>query len=97
MKAGEEVELTAVIEVPPMAGYVTAATWIFERKDEKNGPLELNKEDGGKKANVRAVHTFTKPGVYFPTLKVQSSRTGNLEDIFVQCKNLDRVRVIVEE
>lgn len=97
VKAGEEVEFTAVIEVPPMAGYVTAATWTFERKGENNGPLELNKEDGGKKANVRAVHTFTKPGVYFPTLKVQSSRTGNLEDIFVQCKNLDRVRVIVEE
>lgn len=97
VKAGEEVELTAVIEVPPMAGYVTAATWTFEQKGENNGPLELNKEDGGKKATVRAVHTFTKPGVYFPTLKAQSSRTGSLDDIFVQCRNLDRVRVIVEE
>lgn len=97
VKAGEEVQFTAVIEVPPKAGYVTAASWIFENKDEKNGSLELEKLDGGTKAAVRDAHTFRKPGVYFPTLKVQSSRTGTLDDIFVQCKNLDRVRVIVEE
>lgn len=96
VKAGDEVNFTAVIEVPPKAGFVTAATWTFEEAGESTGPLELVKEDGGRKASVKAAHIFTRPGVYFPTLKVQSSRSGSLDDIFVQCKNLDRVRVIVE-
>lgn len=97
VKVGEEVVFTANIEVPYGAGYVTAAAWDFEKTDDFSNYLELRKEDGGRKAAVKAVHTFQQPGVYFPTIKVQSSRTGTLDDIFVQCKNLDRVRVIVEE
>lgn len=36
-----------------------------------------------------------KPGTYFPVIKVQSNRKGTLDDIYTQCKNLDRVRVVV--
>ena len=47
-------------------------------------------------AEVETVHTFDKPGLYFPVIKVKSNRNGDAADIFTQCKNLDRVRVIVE-
>ena len=47
-------------------------------------------------AYVKTTHIFKRPGTYFPVLKAQSSRTGTLDDIFIQCKNLDRVRVVVE-
>ena len=96
VKTGEEVTFTATMEVPPSAGYITAAAWDFEKTNDFSSHLVLKKKDGGRMATVEAVHTFEKPGVYFPTIKIQSSRTGTLEDIFVQCRNLDRVRVIVE-
>ena len=54
------------------------------------------KEEDGRIAYVKTTHVFEKPGIYFPVLKVQSSRDGKLDDIFVQCRNLDRVRVVVK-
>lgn len=36
-------------------------------------------------------------GRYYPCIKVQSNRNGDLSDIFTQCKNLDRVKVVVDE
>lgn len=95
VKAGEEVVFTADIAVPPNTGSVTFAAWDFEKtNDFSHGETLVVQEDGSVK--IHSVHSFDKPGTYFPVLKVQSNRNGRLEDIFVQCKNLDRVRVIVE-
>ena len=95
VKTGEEVEFTADIAVPPNTGSVTFAAWNFEKtNDFSHGETLVMQEDGS--AKIHSVHSFDKPGSYFPVLKVKSSRKGCLEDIFVQCKNLDRVRVIVE-
>lgn len=96
VKAGESVSFTARIEVPLMAGKVTAASWDYERTDDFSRYEELLKEEDGRTAYVKTTHVFEKPGTYFPVLKAQSSRDGKLDDIFVQCRNLDRVRVVVE-
>lgn len=96
VKTGEPVVFTGRIEVPLMAGKVTAAAWDFEKTDDFSQYEELEKEEDGRVANVKTIHVFEKAGIYFPVLKVQSSRDGSLDDIFVQCRNLDRVRVVVE-
>lgn len=97
VKVNETVRFDAVIEVPAGTGKVTAAAWDYENTNDFSGLEALKTERNGERATVSASHAFKNPGTYFPVIKVQSSRTGSLEDIFVQCKNLDRVRVIVEE
>lgn len=96
VKVGEEVHFTARIEVPYGAGTVTEAAWDFEKSNDFSDTLALALEEDGRVAEVETVHTFDKPGLYFPVIKVKSNRNGDAADIFTQCKNLDRVRVIVE-
>ncbi len=94
VKAGEPVTFTAAVEVPAGGGCVTRAAWDYEGACDWSSAEALEKTaDGG--ASVTSTHVFDAPGVYYPVIKVQSSRTGTAEDIFVQCKNLDRVKVVV--
>lgn len=91
---GEEVQFLAEIEVPAHTGTVTYAGWDYEQT--KKFERVENMLEHAEKVSVHTSHVFQKKGTYLPTVKVSSSRTGKEEDIFVQCKNLDRVRVIVE-
>lgn len=97
VSAGQEINFEATIEVPENAGKVSSAAWDFEAKDDFTNYLPLEKTADGTAAKVKASHIFTKAGTYFPTIKVASSRDGKTDDIFTQCQNLDRVRVIVED
>lgn len=96
VKAGEPVTFTAVKEVPGHTGIVTAAAWDFEQSNDFSRYEKLEINENSQTAYVKTTHIFKRPGTYFPVLKAQSSRTGTLDDIFIQCKNLDRVRVVVE-
>ncbi len=97
VKVGEPVLFTAEIEAPTGCGPVTEAAWDFERTNDFTHTLPLRYETEDRlKATVSAEHSFPAPGTYFPVIKVKASRCGSLEDIFTQCKNLNRVRVIVE-
>lgn len=94
--AGEPVSFTAVIEVPENAGKVTQAAWDFEKTNDWSAEEELEEQKDGT-VLVKTTHVFTKPGTYYPCIKVQSNRRGDKNDIFTQCKNLDRVRVDIVE
>lgn len=95
VKAGEPVRFTADIQVPPCGGSVTWAAWDFEKTGDWSKAETLRKKnDGG--ASTETIHVFEKPGVYYPVIKVQSNRQGTLEDIYTQCRNLDRVKVEVD-
>ncbi|MCD8353867.1 MAG: hypothetical protein LUC47_06105 [Clostridiales bacterium] len=97
VKVGETVHFTAEIEATPGGGAVTYAAWDFEKTNDFSNSLELHPVTAdGSKATVSADHAFQTPGTWFPVIKVQSSRSGSTEDIFTQCKNLSKVRVIVE-
>lgn len=97
VKAGETVNFTAEIEVPQGAGKVTFAAWDYEKTNDFTHGEKLELSDNGAKTLVHTSHTFTAPGTYFPVVRVMSNRKGNLADIYTQCKNLDRVRVVVKE
>lgn len=96
VKAGDTVTFTAKIQAPPNSGSVTKAAWDYELTNDFGQGEELHEEADGS-VTVRSRHRFDKSGTYFPVIKVQSNRNGTLDDIFTQCKNLDRVRVDVIE
>lgn len=93
--AGDIVEFEAQINVPGETGIVTEAAWDYEKTGNYTQAV-LERSDGGKKAIVHTTHVFHTPGTWFPTVKIKSNRYGDAEDLYIQCKNLDRVRVIVE-
>ena len=94
VKAGEKVRFEAVIEMPPHAGSVTKAAWDYEKTNDWSGSEELLPQPDGT-VKIVTEHVFREPGLYYPCIKVQSQRQGDLSDIFTQCKNLDRVCVEV--
>lgn len=93
---GDKVIFTAEIEAP--VGKISEATITYNHdvKSEEKISFEKTSEDGSM-ASIACTHTFTEAGTFFPTIRVKSSRDGRTDDIFVQCKNLDKVRVIVEK
>lgn len=97
VKVGETVNFTAEMEVPEGSGKITFASWDYEKTNDFSHGEKLELSDNGAKAIVHTTHVFTQPGIYFPVAKVKSNRNGTLDDYFTQCKNLDRVRVVVEE
>ena len=95
VRAGEPVKFTAVIDVPCDDDTVTEAAWDFEKTNDFSHVCALRRAAGSKRTEAEDTHVFSEAGEYYPVVKVKSSRTGTAEDIFVQCKNLDRVKVVV--
>jgi hypothetical protein len=98
VKAGEDVQFEAHIEVPLNTGKITAVEWSFE--GEQNFPVkgtftEINKDNAMAQAIAKATHSFLNPGTYFAVVRVKSNRNGDAADLFTQVKNISRVRVIV--
>lgn len=91
--AGQSVEFTGTIEVPPGAGSVIRAEWDFEGKGDF--PVQSDIQPGTK-VTVHASHTFTKPGTYFATLRGYSQRDGDTDTPFARIRNLGRARVVVK-
>ncbi len=50
----------------------------------------------GSTVTLKTTYSFTKPGTYFPTLRVASQRQGDAKTIYTRIQNLDRVRVVVK-
>ena len=46
---------------------------------------------------MTATHAFSKPGTYFPALRVASQREGDPNTPFARALNLSRVRVVVKD
>jgi hypothetical protein len=97
VKPGEPVRFTAEVEVPPNTGKIVSAEWDFEGAG--TFPVEGKLIIDSKNANsvtLTTTHTFTKPGTYFPTLRVASQRQGDAKTPYTRIQNLERVRVIVK-
>ncbi len=97
VKCGETVHFAAEAEVPDGAGKLTCAEWSFDGEQDYPYKGELELRDGGQRAAVHAEHIYEKPGTYFAVIRVSSERNGSKEALFTQVRNLERVRVIVEE
>jgi hypothetical protein len=92
VKVGQRVSFDGAIETPPGAGVVVAAEWDFEGA----GDYPISSDLGEPTANavVKQDYAFTKPGTYFPTLRVASQRLRD-PTAYGRPRNLGRVRVVV--
>jgi hypothetical protein len=91
---GETVAFTAVIGVPPAPGNVVSAKWDFEGSGAYSDAADLG-DPTSDDVHVTATYVFTKPGTYFPALRVASQRERDASTPFARSLNLDRVRVVV--
>jgi len=88
---GQAVSFTADVEAPPKTGFIVKAEWDFEGTGEYPAVSDIKPEA---RVAVKTAYTFTKPGTYFPALRVTSSRSANGDD-YAQVLNIGRVRVVV--
>jgi hypothetical protein len=49
----------------------------------------------GSRVTLKTTYTFSRPGTYFPTLRVASQRQGDARTPYARIQNLSRVRVVV--
>lgn len=107
VKAGGEFVLRAEATMPEGAGEVTGISfdfrdrWAFPEKIKGLFPIKgtLNRtEKGGVHGAIsKLIYRFDEPGTYFISARVSSQRNGDKNEIFTQVRNLDRVRIVVEE
>ncbi|CAN5149566.1 hypothetical protein BH11BAC5_BH11BAC5_54410 [soil metagenome] len=94
---GKPVSFTAEIDVPANTGKIVSAVWDFE--DAGTFPVKVTlpaTDKTGTHATVKTTYTFSKPGTYFPVIKVASQREGDKKTPYTLIKSLARVRVVVK-
>lgn len=105
VKAGEQVNFAVDVKVPEGAGEVTEIVMTFEELEDVTVnemfpeicTIHHYKEGEISGAEAKASHVYEKPGTYFAVVRVKTQRNGDAADVYTQIKNLERVRVIVEE
>lgn len=90
---GKPVSFSAMIEAPPNTGRVVAVEWNFEGAGSYV-PAEFG--DIRPAVSVKATHSYSQPGTYFPVLRATSQREGDPKTPFGRIQNLGRVRVVVK-
>jgi hypothetical protein len=94
-KVGQKVTIRAKVEVPPGTGKIIAAAWDFDGSGVFAKKAKLPSKAMAK-VTVLTTHSFSAPGTYFVTIKVESERDGDTASPYARIPNLARVRVIVE-
>ncbi|KAI2844657.1 hypothetical protein CBS11852_2196 [Aspergillus niger] len=93
IRAGSSVTLQANIEVPHDAGKIVSVEW------DLYGNASFAKVDFGppnRLVNVNVTHTYETPGVYIPSVRVASHRSGEKGSSNFLAYNMGRARVVVK-
>jgi hypothetical protein len=93
---GEAVEFAAHVEVPPGAGFVVAAKWDFEGEGSYPASESFDGAEPSPRATLKTRHAFSKPGTYFPVIRVTAQRQGDRKSRYARVHNIGRVRVVVK-
>jgi hypothetical protein len=92
IRVGQSAKFEAVAEAPTDTGSIVLAQWDF---DGGGAFPEHSNVAPKSKITVSTTHTFTKPGTYFPVVRVASHRNGDTKTSYALARNLARVRVVV--
>lgn len=93
-KVGQHITLVGDISVPPSAGKIVKTEWSQTGNDDfLDAPLP---QQPSETLSVHKTFVYSKPGTYYPVLRVISQREGDGTTEFTRVGNLARVRVIVE-
>jgi hypothetical protein len=96
VEVNDTVEFVGIIEVPSGTGSLVAADWDFEGAGDYPFREKFDFSNNSfSRMTVKATHTFTEPGIYFPALRVASQRQGDFKTRFARIQNLGRARVVV--
>jgi hypothetical protein len=90
--AGEPVEFSVRIDVPPNAGEAKLVEWDFDGTGAWPAVNELADSNG----SVTARHAFASTGTYYPAVRVTTQVRDTHGTTYGLIRNLDRVRVDVE-
>jgi hypothetical protein len=91
---GEPVSFVADVAVPPGTGKVVAAEWDLLGVGDYRVAGQL--AAAGASVSVKTTYSYSKPGTYFPVLRVTSQRDGDSKTPYTRVQNLGRVRVAVK-
>ncbi len=94
IKAGETVRLTGQIEIPINTGKIVNIEWDFEGIGEFQFKDKINNIQDTK-IDIKAKHTFTKTGTYFPVVRITTQREGDQKTPYTLIRNIGKVRVVV--
>jgi hypothetical protein len=91
VKNRADITFWAKAQVPPSAGKIVKVEWDFEG----DGHFTAQPVSIGHEPAFKAVHRFTRPGAYFPVVRVTAQREGNANTPFGLVQNLASMRVTV--
>jgi hypothetical protein len=94
VRVGQAVDFAATAEAPPGTGSIVLAEWDF---DGKGAYPERSTVAPSPEVTVRATHTFTTPGTYFPAVRVAAHRDGDDKTPYALARNIARARVVVTD
>ena len=89
VRAGETLDFEAKAEAPPQTGSIVFAEWDF---DGGGAYLEPSSVSPAPQVTVSTTHTFTKPGTYFPAVRVGSNREGDNKTLRIGAEPRSRPR-----
>jgi hypothetical protein len=93
-KVGEPITLMGNTSVPSSAGKIVKTEWSQTGSDDFiDAPLPPGPSQT---LGLHKTFVYSKPGTYYPVLRVMSQRDGNAKSEFARVGNLARVRVVVE-
>jgi hypothetical protein len=98
IKAGEEVTIHVVVDVPAGTGKIVGAEWSFDDSKKFTQLVDLNKATFSADRSWIEFDTkvsYDKAGIYFPTIKVYSERNGDNNTSYTRISNLAKVRIVV--
>jgi len=84
--------MVSVVLVSLILVQVVALEWNFEGT---GGYVPAEFGDIKPAVSVKATHSYSKPGTYFPVLRATSQREGDRQIPFGRVQNLGRARVVV--
>ncbi len=97
VSAGDTVEFSALVDVPPGAGTIVGAEWDFEGAGDFPVVAPFDNEAASYVSKtLSTTYAFSAPGTYFPSLRVTAHRRGEMDDPHGRIQNVGRVRVVVD-
>ncbi|WP_197436604.1 MULTISPECIES: PKD domain-containing protein [Gluconobacter] len=100
VRAGQPVTFLMTAQVPPGTGRIVKVEWDLDGTGHYAPPVSSG--GTGDAANLTGEHTFARPGVYFPTVRVSAAREQRPpnvapagKDPYALAQNLASVRVVV--
>ena len=99
VSTSKPVKFSATAAVPSHTGKIVRLEWDFESTG--TFPVvqkisEAKSNASGTQVTLTITHSFSKPGTYYPALRVTSQREGDPSSPYGLIQNLGRVRVVVQ-